>query len=97
MVRFQKLTPAGITKVVDKFIDQLRVQTEDRGVTISVSDEAKAWLADKGYDPAMGARPLTRVIHTNIKIPLSKKMLLGNLKGGGAAKVTLKDGAIVVA
>ncbi|RYD64881.1 MAG: AAA family ATPase [Verrucomicrobiaceae bacterium] len=96
VVRFRRLTQAGINKVVVKFLDQLRAQSADRGVTVEVSDEAITWLAQKGYDPAMGARPLTRVIHQNIKIPLSKAMILGGLKKGGTASVKVVDGALVV-
>ena len=97
VVRFKRLTPEGIRKVVDKFLDALRAQTEDRKVSIEVTDAAKDWLATKGYDPAMGARPLARVIHTNIKIPLSKAMLVGALKDGGTATITVQDDALVVA
>ena len=97
VVRFKPLTPAGITQVVDKFLDQLREQTAERNVTIEVSPEAKAWLAEKGYDRLMGARPLTRVIASSIKIPLSRAMLFGALKDGGTAKVTVEGDALVVA
>lgn len=97
VVRFKRLSAEGIRKVVDKFLDALRLQTNDRKVEIVVTDEAKDWLATKGYDPAMGARPLARVIHTNIKIPLSKAMLVGALKDGGTATVTVQDDALVVA
>lgn len=96
VVRFKRLTPAGISRVVDKFLDALRLQTAERGVEIEVSPEAREWLATKGYDPAMGARPLGRVIHTNIKIPLSKAILLGALKDGGTAQVTVEGDALKV-
>lgn len=97
VVRFRRLSQEGIERVVEKFIEQLREQTADRGVKIEVTKEAMKWLATKGYDPLMGARPLARVIHQHIKIPLSKVMLLGRLKKGGRARVKVVDDAIVVA
>lgn len=97
VVRFKRLSPEGIRKVVDKFLSVLVSQSADRNVAIDVSEEAKNWLAAKGYDPRMGARPLARVIHENIKIPLAKLMLTGPLRnGGGKVTVSVKNDAIVV-
>jgi ATPases with chaperone activity, ATP-binding subunit len=96
IVQFQSLTKDGIRRVVDKFLAELAKQTASRQVTIKVTDEAKDWLADKGYNSTMGARPLARTIHENIKVPLSRLMILGRLKDGGEAVVSVKDGALCV-
>jgi len=77
--------------VVDKFIDELNVLSKDKEVTIDLDKDARQWLATEGYDPGMGARPLSRVIQDNIKKPLSRMMLFGDLKGGGKVKITVED------
>ncbi len=66
----------------------------DRNVTFELSPEASAWLADKGYDDRMGARPLARVIQEHIKKPLAEELLFGKLAKGGLVKVGVKDGEI---
>lgn len=91
IVPFKNLSPDTIGKVVDKFVMQLEAQLEDRGVTITLSDDARAWLGEKGYDRAMGARPLARVIQEHLKKPLSEELLFGKLKDGGSVRVILKD------
>jgi ATP-dependent Clp protease ATP-binding subunit ClpA len=96
IVRFKRLTKAGIDRVVVKFLDALRAQVSERGVSIEITEEAQAWLAEKGYDPAMGARPLARVINDNIKKPLARAMLFGGLKDGGRAVVSRKDDGLEV-
>jgi ATP-dependent Clp protease ATP-binding subunit ClpA len=73
--------------VVDKFVMQLEAQLGDRGVTIELTDSARLWLAKKGYDPAMGARPLSRVIQEHVKKPLADELLFGRLTKGGAVKI----------
>ena len=88
--------PDIIAKVVDKFIMQLEVQLADRNVSIELSDEARAWLVDNGYDEMMGARPMARVIQQTIKTPLADEVLFGRLKNGGTVRVvvvTAEDGA----
>ena len=84
--------------MVDKFILQLEVQLADRGVTITLSDTARGWLADRGYDPAYGARPLGRVIQESVKKPLAEELLFGRLVDGGTALVDTaepgKDGSV---
>ena len=77
-------------QVVEKFVLQLEAQLADRGVTFDLSPEAIAWLADKGYDERMGARPLGRVIQENIKKPLAEEVLFGKLKKGGTVRVTVE-------
>ena len=76
VVPFGHLPPQVIARVVDKFIMQLEAQLADRNVTIDLSDEARAWLVEHGYDEAMGARPMSRVIHTRIKTPLADEVLV---------------------
>ena len=98
VVTFSKLTKETMTKVVDKFIDELRAQIKEKGVKIKINKEALNYLIDKGFDPKMGARPLQRVIDKDIKRSLAKMMLFGELKNGGTANITLdKDQLMIVA
>jgi ATP-dependent Clp protease ATP-binding subunit ClpA len=87
VVAFGHLPTQVIARVVDKFIMQLEAQLADRNVTIELTDEARAWLVEHGYDEAMGARPMTRIIHQYIKTPLADEVLFGRLKSGGAVRV----------
>jgi hypothetical protein len=80
-------------QVVEKFVLQLEAQLMDRNVTIELTPAAAAWLADKGYDDKMGARPLARVIQEHIKKPLAEELLFGKLTKGGLVRVDLKDDA----
>jgi ATP-dependent Clp protease ATP-binding subunit ClpA len=75
--------------VVDKFVLQLEAQLADRNVTIELSDEARVWLVEHGYDETMGARPMARLIQATIKTPLADEVLFGKLKGGGAVRVVV--------
>ena len=75
---------------------QLEAQLMDRNVTIELSDDAAKWLADKGYDDKMGARPLARVIQEHIKKPLAEELLFGKLSKGGNVRVLVRDDAIVL-
>ena len=84
IVPFQNLKPETVEKVVDKFVTQLEGQLADKNVTIELSTEARAYLAKAGYDPAMGARPLARVIQEKVKRPLAEEILFGKLTKGGA-------------
>ncbi|WP_135467302.1 ATP-dependent Clp protease ATP-binding subunit ClpA [Crenalkalicoccus roseus] len=94
VVPFSGLTPEIVGRVVEKFVMQLEAQLADRNVTIELSSAAKEWLAEKGYDPLYGARPLARVIQEHVKKPLAEELLFGRLTRGGAVKVGLKDGAL---
>ncbi|OLQ95191.1 ATP-dependent Clp protease ATP-binding subunit ClpA [Vibrio ponticus] len=87
---FNSLDEQVIAQVVDKFIVELQAQLDARGVSMEVSDEARQWLAVKGYDKAMGARPMGRVIQEQLKKPLANELLFGSLVDGGSVKVTLK-------
>jgi len=93
-ITFAALTPEIVARVVEKFVMQLEAQLADRNVTIQLSSAAKEWLAERGYDPLYGARPLARVIQEYIKKPLAEELLFGRLAKGGAVKVALKDGAL---
>nr|WP_210730527.1 ATP-dependent Clp protease ATP-binding subunit ClpA [Roseibacterium persicicum] len=94
VISFRPLPKEVILQVVEKFVLQLEAQLMDRGVTIELTRPAAEWLADKGYDDKMGARPLGRVIQENIKKPLAEELLFGKLLKGGAVKVGLKDDKI---
>jgi ATP-dependent Clp protease ATP-binding subunit ClpA len=89
IVPFSRLPEEVIAQVVDKFILQLEAQLADRNVTIELADEARAWLVKNGYDEAMGARPMARVIQTQIKTPLADEVLFGRLKAGGVVRVVV--------
>jgi ATP-dependent Clp protease ATP-binding subunit ClpA len=94
VISFAPLGKNTILRVVEKFVLQLEAQLMDRNVTIELSRPAAAWLADKGYDDKMGARPLARVIQEHIKKPLAEDLLFGKLIKGGFVKVTVKDGKL---
>jgi ATP-dependent Clp protease ATP-binding subunit ClpA len=94
IVSFAHLNADVIGMVVEKFVLQLEAQLADRDVTIELSEPAKAWLIQHGYDEQMGARPMARVIQEHIKKPLADEVLFGKLKGGGHVRVVLvKDEA----
>jgi ATP-dependent Clp protease ATP-binding subunit ClpA len=82
-ITFNPLTPEIMMMVVDKFINELQQQLNQKKVVITLSDSAKNWLAEHGYDPQFGARPLGRLIQTEIKDLLSEEVLFGNLYKGG--------------
>ena len=90
IIPFGSLPVPVIHQVVQKFVMQLEAQLADRGVTFDLSEEAIEWLADKGYDERMGARPLGRVIQEHIKKPLAEEVLFGKLKKGGTVRVTVE-------
>jgi ATP-dependent Clp protease ATP-binding subunit ClpA len=78
--------------IVEKFILQLEAQLAERRVAITLQPEARTWLAEKGYDPVYGARPLARVIQTEVRDPLTDEILFGRLEQGGTVTITLADG-----
>ena len=87
IVQFNSLGRETISQVVDKFIIELEGQLEEKRVTIDVDEQARAWLAEHGYDRVMGARPMERVIQEHIKRPLAEELLFGQLEGGGHARI----------
>ncbi len=94
VISFGPLPKEVILQVVEKFVLQLEAQLLDRNVTIELTKPAAEWLADKGYDDKMGARPLARVIQEHIKKPLAEELLFGKLAKGGVVRVGVKDGQI---
>jgi ATP-dependent Clp protease ATP-binding subunit ClpA len=84
IMNFNKLSKDNMAKILDKFISKLNTLTTSKNVSVVFDQSAKEWLIDKGFDRNMGARPLDRVISENVKKPLSKEMLFGNLKNGGS-------------
>ncbi|AHD00112.1 ATP-dependent Clp protease ATP-binding subunit ClpA [Leisingera methylohalidivorans] len=94
VISFAPLGKEVILQVVEKFVLQLEAQLMDRNVSIELTRKAAEWLADKGYDDRMGARPLGRVIQEHIKKPLAEELLFGKLTKGGLVKVGIKDGKL---
>lgn len=94
IIQFKSLGLEHIRNIVDKFLVQLQTQLDDKKVTLDVDDAARDWLAEKGYDETMGARPMSRVIQEHIKKPLAEEVLFGKLAHGGIAHVELVDQAL---
>ncbi|MEA1049845.1 ATP-dependent Clp protease ATP-binding subunit ClpA [Lamprobacter modestohalophilus] len=91
IVQFGALDAKTIGSVVDKFLFELEAQLAEKKVALMVEPDARAWLAEKGYDPKMGARPMARVIKDQIKKPLANELLFGELSGGGTVVVRLGE------
>ena len=96
IIHFKPLDPRTIANVVDKFIIQLEAQLEEKKVSLRVDNAGRKWLAEKGYDPKMGARPMARVIQEHIKKPLAEDILFGRLVKGGEIIITAKGGELVL-
>ena len=97
IVTFGTLSLATMETIVEKFILQLESQLAERRVAIVLEAEARAWLAAKGYDPVYGARPLSRVVQTEVRNPLTDEILFGQLEHGGTVRIGLKDDALTFA
>jgi ATP-dependent Clp protease ATP-binding subunit ClpA len=95
VIQFEALDHNVILNVVDKFLIELESQLEAKKVSMSVTDKARHWLADKGYDPKMGARPMERVIQDEIKQVLADELLFGDLTDGGHVKIDVEDNKLV--
>ena len=91
VIQFAALDPLTIERVVDKLIVEVEMQLEAKGVTITLDDAARRWVAEKGYDPKMGARPMARLIQEQIKRPLAEELLFGKLVGGGHVNVSVAE------
>jgi len=91
IIQFNSLDAATIERVVDKLLVEVEAQLETKGVMLTVDDAARAWIARKGYDPKMGARPMARVIQDFIKRPLAEDLLFGKLVDGGHVRVTIRE------
>jgi len=96
VITFNKLAKETIVKVIDKFMDELREQVKEKGIRIKIDKDATTWLIDNGYDSKMGARPLQRVIDKEIKRPMAKMMLFGDLRNGGWLTLTVEDNKIML-
>jgi ATP-dependent Clp protease ATP-binding subunit ClpA len=96
IVSFAPLTPEVMGRVVDKFVCEVEAQLKDKKVTIALTEAARTWLGEKGYDPDFGARPMARVIQTELKDKLSEEMLFGKLARGGRVTVDAGEGELVL-
>jgi len=97
VVRFKQLTPEIMARVVDKFVLEVEAQLAEKRVQIALTPAARAWLAEKGFDKHFGARPLARVIQTELKDKLADELLFGKLAKGGSVSVDAVDGALTFA
>ena len=97
IVPFDPLAPATMETIVEKFILQLESQLAERKVAIALEPAARAWLANEGYDPVYGARPLARVVQTEVRNPLTDEILFGRLEHGGTVRIGLTDDALTFA
>jgi ATP-dependent Clp protease ATP-binding subunit ClpA len=91
IIQFSGLSQEHIAKVVDKFIFELEGQLQEKHVSLVVEPEARVWLAEHGYDPSMGARPMSRLIQEEIKKPLAEELLFGKLAEGGTVRIDVAD------
>jgi len=91
IIQFAPLSRVTIEQVVDKLLVEVEAQLEQKGVTISLDDAARAWLAEKGYDPKMGARPMARLLQDQIKRPLAEELLFGKLVNGGQVLISVGE------
>ncbi|MFI4970577.1 MAG: AAA family ATPase, partial [Lysobacterales bacterium] len=96
VVQFNALDFEHILRVVDKFLIELEMQLQEKHVVLHVDAEARRWLAEHGFDPQMGARPMARVIQENVKRLLADELLFGKLAEGGKVMLSVKDGKLAV-
>ncbi len=90
VIQFKSLDRPVIERVVDKLLMEVEAQLELKGVTLSLDEAARSWLAQKGYDPKLGARPMARLIQEQIKRPLAEELLFGKLAGGGTVRARVR-------
>jgi ATP-dependent Clp protease ATP-binding subunit ClpA len=95
IIQFAPLAKDTVCFVVDKFLTELQAQLDEKRVVLHVDDEVKVYLAEKGYDDKMGARPMARLIQEEVKKPLAEEILFGNLSNGGDVNIRLKGGGLV--
>ena len=97
IIQFSRLSPATLVSIVDKFLTELQAQLEEKRVQLDVTDAARNWLAEHGYDADMGARPMARLIQDHIKRPLAEEILFGALaENGGIARIDAKEDGLVL-
>ncbi len=93
IIQFAPLDVTSIKRVVDKLVVELEAKLGSNNVTIELDDLAREWIAERGYDAKMGARPMARIIQEQIKRPLAEELLFGALSDGGHVRITVKDGS----
>ncbi|MEE9142286.1 MAG: ATP-dependent Clp protease ATP-binding subunit ClpA [Gammaproteobacteria bacterium] len=91
IVQFRSLDPATIERIADKLLIELETQLEEKDVSLDFDDATRRWIAERGYDPKMGARPMARVIQENIKRPLAERLLFGELADGGLVTISVDN------
>jgi len=96
VIQFNALDFEHILRVVDKFLIELEMQLQEKHVSLTVDADARRWLAEHGFDPQMGARPMARVIQENVKRALADELLFGKLAGGGKVRLVVKDDKLAV-
>jgi ATP-dependent Clp protease ATP-binding subunit ClpA len=96
VITFNKLGKPVMMKIIGKFLVELKDMVKDKGINITISDDALDYLVDKGFDPKNGARPLQRVIDKDIKRPLSRQILFGDLKNGGDVTIDVTDKQVIL-
>jgi ATP-dependent Clp protease ATP-binding subunit ClpA len=95
IIQFATLEIDSIQRVVDKLVVELEAKLGNNNVTLELDDAARDWIAERGYDAKMGARPMARVIQEHIKRPLAEELLFGSLADGGHVKITIgEDGEL---
>jgi len=95
IIQFDSLELDSIMRVVDKLVVELEAKLGNNNVTLELDDAAREWIAERGYEPTMGARPMARIIQEEIKRPLAEELLFGSLEDGGHVKITIgKDGGL---
>jgi ATP-dependent Clp protease ATP-binding subunit ClpA len=96
IVNFSSLSPEVMVRVVDKFVKEVAEQLGERKIALTLTPAARDWLAEKGFDPDFGARPLARVIQTELKDRLAEDVLFGDLVRGGRVTVDVGDGRLTL-
>ena len=96
IVLFKALTRDEIRRIAGLLSEEIRTRLADRGIGLEIDDSARAWIADEGHDPVYGARPLKRFIQQRIETPIARKIISGELSEGGKAKLSVKDGGLVI-
>jgi ATP-dependent Clp protease ATP-binding subunit ClpA len=94
MVSFSRLSPEVVERIVDKFVMELDAQLNEKKVFLDLTPRARKYLAEKGYDPTFGARPMARLIQQEVKRPLADEILFGRLKDGGKAAIDEQGGEL---
>jgi ATP-dependent Clp protease ATP-binding subunit ClpB len=96
IILFHRLQRSDMSKIVDIQIARLQKLLSERKITIEIDDKARTWLANRGYDPAYGARPLKRVIQRHVQDPLAEQILAGRVKDGDTVRLSVRDGELVL-